>query len=267
MSDIPKHVEQTPQDTLSAGEPESSTDEFDPLDNARVVLEAVGDRSPEEWTDVETDMYHAMQALARQSKHQDEQDKEIKRLSQEALIDTVTGLKNRRAFEGEITEEVKAVNDSRRAGMALMLLDLNLFKPINDTFGHPAGDEVLRRVAKKLSLFSRGGTDGIYRLGGDEFGIMLRDFSIDGDQAEKMLGQRKLEIETLLRAEIMQAAMELAAQQGKIEPKGLNYVGASVAFGIFRSGETPTDLVTRVDDELGIFKDEQRSKPSHPGRG
>ena len=88
-----------------------------------------------------------------------------------ARHDTLTGLPNRRVF-GEVLS--KAVSRARRgsAGCAVMIVDLDRFKPVNDVNGHAAGDEVLREVATRLGNESRAG-DTVARLGGDEFGLIL----------------------------------------------------------------------------------------------
>jgi diguanylate cyclase (GGDEF)-like protein len=88
-----------------------------------------------------------------------------------ARKDALTGLLNRKGFEEYINE--KAVEPMKRhgKGFTVMYLDLDDFKLINDTFGHVAGDELLRRVAERLSNSVRP-EDCVARLGGDEFGII-----------------------------------------------------------------------------------------------
>lgn len=87
-----------------------------------------------------------------------------------ALNDALTGLPNRRYFEDALN---KAVMSPARAGAshAVLLLDLNGFKLVNDIYGHAAGDELLIHVAGRLSRAARQG-DVVARLGGDEFGIL-----------------------------------------------------------------------------------------------
>ena len=86
-----------------------------------------------------------------------------------ALHDALTGLPNRALLQ----QEVDAALADRRP-FALLLLDLDRFKPVNDTHGHEAGDEVLRVVATRLSAAVRP-TDVVGRLGGDEFALLLHD--------------------------------------------------------------------------------------------
>lgn len=92
-------------------------------------------------------------------------------VSQQAITDALTNLPNRRAFDARLAEEI------RRAGrykhrFALVILDMNNFKHVNDTFGHPAGDDTLRRLAATLQATIRD-TDFVSRLGGDEFALLL----------------------------------------------------------------------------------------------
>ncbi|WP_246661669.1 GGDEF domain-containing protein [Tardiphaga sp. vice304] len=87
--------------------------------------------------------------------------------------DTLTGLTNRFSFT-EHLEVRRARLEQTGQGFAVMLIDLDRFKIINDTMGHPAGDELLKQVAIRLRL---GITDGdfVSRLGGDEFAAILSD--------------------------------------------------------------------------------------------
>ncbi len=86
---------------------------------------------------------------------------------EQALTDTLTGLRNRRALDAALA----AACAGRRA-FALMHLDLDYFKAVNDSLGHAAGDHVLRHVARVLTREMRAG-DTVARVGGDEFVILL----------------------------------------------------------------------------------------------
>ena len=85
--------------------------------------------------------------------------------------DALTGLPNRRRFEQELARHLAHVRRYGPEGAALVL-DLDCFKPVNDTFGHAAGDRLLARVAHVLRERLRA-TDVVARLGGDEFAILL----------------------------------------------------------------------------------------------
>ncbi|MCH8504998.1 MAG: EAL domain-containing protein, partial [Ectothiorhodospiraceae bacterium] len=92
-------------------------------------------------------------------------------LSYQAAHDALTGLYNRREFEKRLDQAIREVRDHRREH-ALMYMDLDQFKVINDTCGHVAGDELLRQLCAVLQQrISR--RDVLARLGGDEFGVLL----------------------------------------------------------------------------------------------
>ncbi len=93
------------------------------------------------------------------------------RLQYFADIDTLTGMRNRRMFEDDLRAQLARC---QRYGehAALLMLDLNNFKRINDTYGHKAGDDVLKAVAAALQARVRAG-DLAARIGGDEFGVIL----------------------------------------------------------------------------------------------
>ncbi len=93
---------------------------------------------------------------------------ELERL---AITDELTGLLNRRGFQSELKRALSSASRYGEQGV-LIYIDLDGFKPINDTYGHAAGDEVLRRVAGLLRDNIRD-TDYVGRMGGDEFAILL----------------------------------------------------------------------------------------------
>ncbi len=98
-------------------------------------------------------------------------------LSSQALEDELTGLPNRRSLNAAIGRAVaRAQRHCSRAGV--ILVDLDEFKAVNDTLGHPAGDELLRQVAKRLRETGRAG-ETIGRLGGDEFAIVLEEVGVE----------------------------------------------------------------------------------------
>jgi diguanylate cyclase (GGDEF)-like protein len=100
---------------------------------------------------------------------------ENRRLVHLAQIDSLTGLVNRAGFEQKLAA---AMVHCRHSGMpmALMYMDLDRFKQINDQRGHLAGDELLKAFAYRLQHTLRG-TDTIARLGGDEFTVIMQDLS------------------------------------------------------------------------------------------
>jgi diguanylate cyclase (GGDEF)-like protein/PAS domain S-box-containing protein len=95
------------------------------------------------------------------------------RLEHQATHDPLTGLTNRREFEARVTAAIEE-HRARGTEYALLYLDLDQFKVINDTCGHAAGDGLIRKIAWLINDRLRS-TDVLARLGGDEFGALLRD--------------------------------------------------------------------------------------------
>lgn len=108
---------------------------------------------------------------------------ELASAREHALYDELTGLPNRRLLHDRFNQasaiaarhrKQPVLPDQQRAQLALLFFDLNNFKAVNDTFGHAAGDELLRQVAARLSTSIRQ-SDTACRYGGDEFVILLAD--------------------------------------------------------------------------------------------
>jgi diguanylate cyclase (GGDEF)-like protein len=93
------------------------------------------------------------------------------RLAALATTDPLTGLGNRRAFDEALDHEARLAGRGIRP-LSLLVLDVDQFKSFNDAFGHPAGDEVLVRVAEVVRSCCRG-PDVAARLGGEEFAVLL----------------------------------------------------------------------------------------------
>lgn len=147
-------------------------------------------------------------------------------LKSQAFTDNLTGLANRLLLADRFQLTLERSKRSR-AEFALIMVDLNGFKAINDTYGHGAGDQVLRTVAQRL-LASVRGSDTVARIGGDEFVLLIESF---GDPDELVHLGRKL--------------IDAISADITLPGHGDVNVGASVGFARFpRNG---TDLDSMLD--------------------
>lgn len=96
-------------------------------------------------------------------------------ISHQAFHDTLTGLPNRSLFTERLERSLERSRRRPELYYALLMVDLNRFKAVNDSLGHPAGDQLLIEVGKRLSSCVRS-VDTVARLGGDEFAIILEEF-------------------------------------------------------------------------------------------
>jgi diguanylate cyclase (GGDEF)-like protein/PAS domain S-box-containing protein len=115
----------------------------------------------------------------------------VRQLSYQASHDALTGLINRQEFENRLISVITDSQDNPTHTHALLYIDLDQFKVVNDTFGHTAGDELLRQVMEVIQSNIRS-SDTLARLGGDEFGILL----------ERCNEDRALDIAEAIRAAI-----------------------------------------------------------------
>ncbi|MDP6120860.1 MAG: GGDEF domain-containing protein [Rhodospirillales bacterium] len=122
----------------------------------------------------------AFEAASRAERRMAEQQRRIAHLERLAATDELTGALNRRGFESALKRHLAEARRHHEPSV-LVIADLDGFKPINDTYGHRAGDKVLRRVARLLMNNVRK-TDYVGRLGGDEFAVLLtRTSHFDGN--------------------------------------------------------------------------------------
>jgi diguanylate cyclase (GGDEF)-like protein/PAS domain S-box-containing protein len=138
--------------------------------------------------DPDTDAVVEIQAAARDVTARQEAEARLRsseeRLSHQALHDPLTGLPNRALLLDRLCQALVRAERHGRQRPALLFLDLDRFKVINDSLGHATGDEVLREVARRLAAAVREG-DTVSRLGGDEF-VVLCDEAGTIDEAERL---------------------------------------------------------------------------------
>jgi diguanylate cyclase (GGDEF)-like protein len=166
-----------------------------------------------------------------------------RRLTQEeetARTDVLTGLFNRRAFDAELPSFI-ARAQAIGSGLALIAMDLDHFKPVNDTLGHPAGDFVLKEVGKILKAQVRK-TDLPCRTGGDEFVILLADLT---------------ETAARNRAESLRAAVAAFPHPGN--ERGIR-VTTTMGGTMYRPPESSEQLVHRADEALYAAKRAGRNR-------
>jgi diguanylate cyclase (GGDEF)-like protein len=157
-----------------------------------------------------------------------------------ARTDALTGLGNRHAFELNLPDFLDRAK-SLGTGLAVLALDLDHFKPVNDTLGHAAGDEVLRGVGKVLLAGVRR-TDLPCRIGGDEFLVLLGDLS---EAAAKM------------RAEALCTALGTMPHPG--DDSGTR-ITSTIGGTLYRPGEPTEEFLRRADEALYAAKKQGRNR-------
>jgi diguanylate cyclase (GGDEF)-like protein len=154
----------------------------------------------------------------------------VKELEATIDIDPLTGVFNRRGFERELKRSLAYVQRYWTRA-ALVYVDLDGFKPVNDRHGHAAGDAVLRAVAATLTSSVRA-SDTVARLGGDEFGLILWNLS-EADAAKKA------------------HALEAAISESRTGGNNDAYcVGASIGFAMLGPSDDPAKALADADHAM-----------------
>jgi diguanylate cyclase (GGDEF)-like protein len=157
-------------------------------------------------------------------------------LRKSAFLDPLTGLANRLLLMDRFEVAMRHAKRSRRK-FAVLMLDLNKFKAVNDTYGHAAGDKVLVTVAQRLVSIVRE-SDTVARLGGDEFVLIVE--SINERAQLEALGQK---------------LMDVVAQNLVLESGETVAVGASVGYAWYpRDGDNLQDVLEVADQAMYTCK-------------
>jgi diguanylate cyclase len=161
----------------------------------------------------------------------------------ESLTDSLTGIANRKAFDGELVAAMAEAKENDET-VALLMVDIDHFKKFNDTWGHQTGDQVLRLVATCMSENVKG-RDTVARFGGEEFAIILRRTALEN--ATNLAGQ--------IRGYV-QSKKLVKRSTGDV----LGTITVSIGVAQFSSGDTPVTLIQRADACLYAAKNGGRNR-------
>ena len=163
--------------------------------------------------------------------------KRTKQLQHAALHDPLTDLPNRRLFQMRLAQAIND-HDERNSPTAVLLLDLDRFKQVNDSWGHPIGDDLLKAVSARLSGFA-GPKDTVARLGGDEFALIRSGSNCSADQERRQIA-------------------DLAKRMSHTYALPCGEVSCPASIGVSfipEDGEHPEELVRRAD--LALYRAKQ----------
>ena len=180
-----------------------------------------------------------------------QQREEVRQL---AFYDALTGLPNRRMLDDRLNQ---AMATSKRSGLfgALMFLDLDNFKPLNDTHGHGVGDLLLVEVAKRLTDCVRG-VDTVARIGGDEFVVMLSELDVDRAQSTEQAAG----VAEKVRLSLAAPYRLTVTQPGESDTTVEHHCTASIGVVLFINHEaSQIDLMKWADAAMYQAKDAGRN--------
>lgn len=161
-------------------------------------------------------------------------------LNYKAFHDTLTLLPNRALFQDRLSQSIKSANRNKES-FALMFIDLDKFKPINDTLGHQIGDKVLQEVAKRLKQLIRE-EDTLARIGGDEFTILMQKLNTVNNVSK-----------------LAQTIISTLEEPIYIEQHTLN-ISASIGISLYPNHSTNfDDLILYADTAMYKAKNEGRN--------
>lgn len=161
-----------------------------------------------------------------------------------SMYDGLTNIRNRRFFDETFEKTFSEIKRDKKS-LAVLMIDIDFFKPYNDNYGHGQGDETLRKVAKALEKTIKRASDFVARYGGEEFVILLKDINKDGVEA--------------VANNLLNAIRELKITHefSKIE----NYVTVSIGVSYYNSSSdiTKLELLLKADETLYSVKNSGRN--------
>ncbi|MGH2278160.1 GGDEF domain-containing response regulator [Aliarcobacter sp. ERUVET-7] len=161
-----------------------------------------------------------------------------------SMYDGLTNIRNRRFFDETFEKTFNEIKRDKKS-LAVLMIDIDFFKPYNDNYGHGQGDETLRKVAKALEKTIKRASDFVARYGGEEFVILLKDINKDGVEA--------------VANNLLNAVRELKITHefSKIE----NYVTISIGASFYNSNSdiTKLELLLKADETLYNVKNSGRN--------
>lgn len=162
------------------------------------------------------------------------------RLSYLVYYDQLTGLRNRRNFYERLRELCHRTSTRSTDRLAVLLVDLDRFKGINDTLGHEIGDQLLVEVRDRLSSHAPS-ADSLFRVGGDEFSLLVPDIS-DVSEAEQI------------------AVRIIAAMRFPFSIRGrIIYIGCTIGVSVYPDDGDPEALIRHADTALGAAKQDRNT--------
>ncbi|MBK8085488.1 MAG: GGDEF domain-containing protein [Devosia sp.] len=163
------------------------------------------------------------------------------RLTEFASIDALTGLLNRAAFTAEVEAHLSSARDPRQQRGALLVIDADNFKAINDSYGHDQGDEALRLIAGAIRAVLRK-ADRVGRLGGEEFGVLLPG-------------------STPITAEAVAERIRQNVRAISFSPSGTPHpISVSIGGAVYEQQVPYNELFRRADQQLYVAKQKGRNR-------
>ena len=161
-----------------------------------------------------------------------------------SMYDGLTNIKNRRFFDETFEKTFSEIKRDKKS-LAVLMIDIDFFKPYNDNYGHGQGDETLRKVAKALEKTIKRASDFVARYGGEEFVILLKDINKDGVEA--------------VANNLLNAVRELKIthEYSKVE----DFVTVSIGVSYYNSSSdiTKLELLLKADETLYNVKNSGRN--------
>ncbi len=166
-----------------------------------------------------------------------------RKVEQLSRVDSLTGLYNHRTLQRVLDDRFEKLGRDYSSSLAFLMVDVDLFKQVNDTYGHPVGDEVLKELSKRLEDGVRG-IDPVARYGGEEFVVLLDN--VDIGEAHKVAEKLRDSVE----------ATDFSTTAGPLS------VTISIGLALLQKGEelSKQELVDRADRALYRAKEEGRNR-------